>query len=138
MNHSHRLRFIYALAIVVEGRGWGYIFDSFPLFMSGLGIALLLIITYTSIGMALSSVSREVLPSSRIFVNHPWNGLLAFLVDNLFDQHSVLIGPYDNSPILAISMGIDLRYDHPVAFSVVSLLAINAVSLYVYLPELTV
>ena len=35
----------YALAIVVEGRGWGYIFDSFPLFMSGLGIALLLIIT---------------------------------------------------------------------------------------------
>ncbi len=124
----------YALAIVVEGRGWGYIFDSFPLFLSGLGIALLLIITYTSIGMALSSVSKgKFFPAVGFLSIILGTKLLAFLVDNLFDQSIVyLISPYDNLAHLGqYLMGIDLRYDHPVAFSVVSLLAINAVSLYV-------
>jgi hypothetical protein len=102
--------------------------------MSGLGIALLLIITYTSIGMALSSVSKgKFFPAVGFLSIILGTKLLAFLVDNLFDQSIVyLISPYDNlAHIGQYLMGIDLRYDHPVAFSVVSLLAINAVSLYV-------
>ena len=48
----------YLVDILAMGRGWAWILDTFPLFLTTLFCAFLLIATYTSIGLALSSVSR--------------------------------------------------------------------------------
>ncbi|MEC9174519.1 MAG: hypothetical protein VX804_05575, partial [Candidatus Thermoplasmatota archaeon] len=59
--------------------------------------------------------------------------LVAFLVDSLFDRSIVyILSPYDNlAHIGQLVMGINPAYDHPVAFSAVSLLAMNIISLYI-------
>ncbi len=49
--------FLYYFADILSmGRGWAWILDTFPMFLTTVFCALLLIITYTSIGLALSSV----------------------------------------------------------------------------------
>ena len=124
----------YSLAIVVEGHGWAYLFDSFPLFISGLGISIILIFTYTSIGMALSSVSKgKFFPAVGFLSIILGTKLVAFLIDSLFERSIVyILSPYDNlAHIGQLVMGINSGYDHPVAFSAVSLLAMNVVSLYI-------
>ena len=124
----------YSLAIVVEGHGWAYLFDSFPLFVSGLGISILLIITYSSIGMALSAISKgKFFPAVGFLSIILGTKLVAFLIDSLFDRSIVyILSPYDNlAHIGQLVMGINPGYDHPVAFSAVSLLAMNIISLYI-------
>ncbi len=49
---------LYFLAeVVAYGRGWAWMVDVFPMFLAGFVAGLLLIFTYTSIGLSLSSVS---------------------------------------------------------------------------------
>ena len=48
----------YFSEIVSMGRGWAWIIDTFPLFIAAFIGGTLLIITYTSIGLGLSSVSK--------------------------------------------------------------------------------
>ena len=48
----------YTTEIIALGRGWGWIADTLPIFIGTLVAAFLLVITYTSIGLALSSVSK--------------------------------------------------------------------------------
>ena len=48
----------YFVDILAMGRGWAWILDTFPMFLTTVFCALLLVVTYTSIGLALSSVSR--------------------------------------------------------------------------------
>ena len=50
--------FLYFVDILAMGRGWAWILDTFPMFLTTVFCALLLVVTYTSIGLALSSVSR--------------------------------------------------------------------------------
>ena len=49
---------LYFLAeVVAYGRGWAWMVDIFPMFLGGMLAGALLIFTYTSIGLGLSSVS---------------------------------------------------------------------------------
>ena len=109
--------------------------DVFPMFLAGGLCGVLLIVTYTSIGLSLSSVSK-----GRFF---PGIGLLAILfgtktmaiiVRNLFDRELLyLISPYDCvAHVGQILIGTEPTYtQYPWTFSLVSLIAINALALYV-------
>ena len=61
----------YFSEVLVMGRGWSWILDTFPMFLLAALSGMLLAITYTSIGLALSSLSR-----GRFF---PGIGLLAVI-----------------------------------------------------------
>jgi len=127
---------LYFLAEVVAfGRGWAWMVDVFPMFLSGMLAGALLIITYTSIGLGLSSVS-----SGRFF---PGIGLLAIvfgtktlasIVKNLFEREILyLISPYDCvAHVGQAIIGTQTTYDqYSWTYSFVALLAMNAVALYV-------
>ncbi|MCH1540861.1 MAG: ABC transporter permease [Candidatus Poseidonia sp.] len=121
--------------IAAHGRGWAWMLDVFPMFLAGGLCGVLLIVTYTSIGLSLSSVSK-----GRFF---PGIGLLAILfgtktmaiiVRNLFDRELLyLISPYDCvAHVGQILIGTEPTYtQYPWTFSLVSLIAINALALYV-------
>jgi hypothetical protein len=59
--------------------------------------------------------------------------LVAFLIYQLFDESVVyILSPYDNlAHVGQWLMGINYEYDHPVSWSLVALLLMNAVSLWV-------
>ena len=52
------LMIYYFVEIIVMGRGWAWIIDTFPLFLAAFVGGIILIVTYTSIGLGLSSVSK--------------------------------------------------------------------------------
>ena len=62
----------YLVDILAMGRGWAWILDTFPLFLTTLFCAFLLIATYTSIGLALSSVSRGNFSLESPFLRSYW------------------------------------------------------------------
>ncbi len=124
----------YAVAILVNNEGWAYLLDTFPYFFAGLIAALLLVTTYTSIGLALSSVSRgKFFPAVSLIGLLLGSKMLAFLIELLFETDVMyLISPYDNlAHIGQWMMRLNSTYDFPVAWSFVSILVMNAVSLYV-------
>jgi hypothetical protein len=49
----------YTLAIIFKGEGWAFLLDTLPMFLAGLLCSIILVITYTSIGLALSSISQS-------------------------------------------------------------------------------
>ena len=112
----------YLGGILVNGEGWSYLIDTSGMFLAALAAAFLLVFTYTSIGLALSSVSQgKFFPA------------VAFLISTLFDRSAIyLISPYDNLAHVGQWMiGVNHTYDHPAVWSLVMLLVMNAISLYV-------
>jgi len=124
----------YAAAIILNDEGWAYLLDTMPFFLGGLVVAIMLVVTFTSIGLSLSSIS-----SGRFFPAVSFLGIifgsriLAFLIKLLFERDTLyLISPYDNlAHVGQWMMGLNTTYDFPAAWSFVALLLMNGISLYV-------
>ncbi len=124
----------YLGAILVGGEGWSYVMDTGLLFLGAFIAGALLVFTYTSIGLALSSVS-----SGKFFPAVAFIGLIlgtkmvAFLIWALFDSSAIyLISPYDNlAHVGQWMLGLNHTYEHPASWSLVMLITMNAVSLYI-------
>ena len=124
----------YAAAIILNDEGWAYLLDTMPFFLGGLVAAVMLVVTFTSIGLCLSSIS-----SGRFFPAVSFLGIifgsriLAFLIQLLFDRDTLyLISPYDNlAHVGQWMMGLNTTYDFPAAWSFVALLLMNGISLYI-------
>ncbi len=124
----------YAAAILLNNEGWAYLLDTLPFFLGGLVAACMLVVTFTSIGLALSSLS-----SGRFFPAVAFLGIifgsriLAFLIKLLFERDTLyLISPYDNlAHVGQWMMGLNTTYDFPAAWSFVALLLMNGVSIYI-------
>jgi ABC-type transport system involved in multi-copper enzyme maturation permease subunit len=127
--------FIYYLAnILFLGEGWAYLLDTLPLFLAATFAGVLLVITYSSIGLALSSVSRgRFFPAISLLGLFLGTKLLAFLIYQLFDQSILyLLSPYDSiAHVGQVIIGTTPTYDHPWTWSLVSIIIMNVISLYV-------
>ena len=104
------------------------------MFLTTVFCALLLVVTYTSIGLALSSVSRgKFFPGIALLALLLGTKTLAAIVEGLFDRSILyLISPYDSVAHVGQALiGTNVVYDHPWIWSLASVIAINAVALYV-------
>ncbi|MEE3310485.1 MAG: ABC transporter permease [Candidatus Thermoplasmatota archaeon] len=124
----------YAAAIVLNNEGWAYLLDTLPFFLGGLVVAFMLVVTFTSIGLALSSISTGRFFPAVAFLGIIFGSrILAFLIKLLFSEDTLyLISPYDNlAHVGQWMMGINTTYEFPAAWSFVALLLMNGVSLYI-------
>lgn len=125
----------YFSEIVSMGRGWAWIIDTFPLFIAAFIGGTLLIITYTSIGLGLSSVSKgKFFPGIGLVAIVLGTKTLALIVSELFDREILyLLSPYDClAHVGQAIIGTEPTYDqYSWTWSLASLVAINAISLYV-------
>ena len=81
------LMIYYFVEIIAMGRGWAWIIDTFPLFLAAFVGGIILVITYTSIGLGLSSVSRgKFFPGIGLVAIVLGSKTLAVLVSNLFER----------------------------------------------------
>tara|TARA_B100000579_G_scaffold430728_1_gene444618 strand:+ start:1336 stop:2421 length:1086 start_codon:yes stop_codon:yes gene_type:complete len=124
----------FAAGIVLNNEGWAFLLDTTTYFIGGLVAAVMLVVTFTSIGLALSSLSTgRFFPAASFLGVIFGSRILAFLIQLLFDRDTMyLLSPYDN---LAHTgqwmMGLNPTYDFPVAWSFVTLLVMNGVSMYI-------
>ena len=129
------LALYYFAEIATMGRGWAWIIDTFPMFLATVLSALLLIFTYTSIGLSLSSVSKgKFFPGIALLSIVLGTKVLAFIVSNLFDREILyLISPYDClAHVGQAIIGTQPTYDqYSWTWSLASLVAMNALALYV-------
>ncbi len=124
----------YVAAIMFNNEGWAYLLDTIPFFLGGLAVAFLLVITFTSIGLCLSSISSGRFFPAVAFIGILFGSrILAFLIQLLFERDTLyLISPYDNlAHVGQRMMGLNTTYEFPVAWSFVAILIMNAVSLYI-------
>ena len=124
----------YFVDILAMGRGWAWMLDTMPLFLTAVFCAILLVVTYTSIGLALSSVSRgKFFPGIALLAVLLGTKTLAAIVEGLFDRSILyLISPYDSvAHVGQALLGTNVIYSHPWIWSLASVIAINAISLYV-------
>ena len=124
----------YVGAILVNGEGWAYLIDTGLLFLGAFAAGTILVITYTSIGVALSSISQgKFFPAVSFLGLILGTKMVAFLIFWLFDSSAIyLISPYDNvAHVGQWMLGLNYTYEHPASWSLVMLLVINAVSLYI-------
>ena len=126
---------LYFLAeVVAYGRGWAWMVDVFPMFLAGMLAGILLIFTYTSIGLSLSSVStgrffRASACSPSCLGPRPWRAS-----SSPFEREILyLISPYDCvAHVGQAIIGTQTTYDqYSWTYSLVALVAMNAVALYV-------
>ena len=120
--------------LVLSGEGWAYVIDTFPLFFAAGVAGLLLVFTYTSIGLALSSVSRgKFFPAIALLGIILGTKFIAFLISQLYNDSIVyLLSPYDCiAHIGQKMMGLSSTYDHPYSWSLVAIIAMNSLSLYI-------
>ncbi|MDP6906896.1 MAG: ABC transporter permease [Candidatus Thalassarchaeaceae archaeon] len=124
----------YAAAIILNNEGWGYLLDTFPYFFGGLVAALMLVLTYTSIGLALSSISKGKFFPAVAFIGIVFGTkILAFFINLLFERDTLyLLSPHDNlAHVGQWMMELNTTYKFPVAWSFVALLVMNVISLYI-------
>ena len=124
----------YLGAILVGGEGWSYVMDTGLLFVGSFAAGILLVFTYTSIGLAFSSVSSgKFFPAVAFIGTILGTKLVAFLISTLFSTSAIyLISPYDClAHVGQWMLGLNHTYDHPASWSLVMLLVMNAVSIYV-------
>mgnify|MGYP001502171403 CR=1 FL=1 len=124
----------YIAAIILNDEGWAYLLDTLPFFLGGLIAATMLVVTFTSIGLALSSISSGRFFPAAAFLGVLFGSrILAFLIKLLFDRDTLyLISPYDNlAHVGQWMMGINTTYDFPAAWSFVAILLMNGLSLYI-------
>ena len=124
----------YAGAIILNDEGWSYLLDTFPFFLGGFIASLMLVFTYTSIGLALSSISQGKFFPAVAFMGVLFGSkIIAFLINLLFDRDVLyLLSPHDNlAHVGQWMMELNTTYDFPPAWSLVALLLMNGVSLYI-------
>lgn len=128
------LTLYYLAEIISLGRGWAWILDTFPLFLAAFLSGVLLIFTYTSIGLALSSVSKgKFFPGIGLLAIVLGTKVLAVLVSTLFDREILyLLSPYDcMAHVGQTIIGTQPTYDqYSWTWSLASLVAMNAFALY--------
>ncbi len=129
------LMIYYFVEIIAMGRGWAWIIDTFPLFLAAFAGGILLIITYTSIGLGLSSVSKgKFFPGIGLVAIVLGSKTLAVLVSNLFERDVMyLLSPYDCLAHVGQALvGTQTTYDqYSWTWSLASLVLINAFFLYI-------
>jgi|TARA_B110000967_G_scaffold119462_1_gene122145 ABC-type transport system involved in multi-copper enzyme maturation permease subunit len=122
----------YTSAIVFRGEGWAFLIDTLPLFLGGMLSGIFLVLTYTSIGLALSSISQSRFFAAIGFLSIIYGTkIVALLIDMQFDTSILyILSPYDCLAHLGqFLLGIELNYEHPLAFSIISLIIMNIVSM---------
>jgi ABC-type transport system involved in multi-copper enzyme maturation permease subunit len=130
----------YTSAIVFKAEGWAYLADTLPLFLRGMLAGSILVITYTSIGLALSSISQSRFFAAIGFLSIIYGTkLVSLLIELQFGTTFMYaMSPYD---CLAHTgqflLGIPSNYEHPVSISVVSLMAMNSVSIWLLVSRVT-
>ena len=124
----------YTSAIVFKGEGWAYLSDTLPMFLAGILAGTVLVITYTSIGLALSSISQSRFFAAIGFLSIIYGTkIVSQLVEWTFETTFLyVISPYDCLAHLGqLLLGLPLNYEHPVSFSIVSLIIMNGISVWV-------
>ena len=127
---------LYFLAeVLANGRGWAWMVDVFPMFLAGLFAGMLLVITYTSIGLSLSSIyTGRFFPGIGLLAIVFGTKTLASIVKNLFEREILyLISPYDCVAHVgqAIIGTQTTYYQYSCTYSLVALVCMNAIALYV-------
>ena len=129
------LMIYYFVEILAMGRGWAWIIDTFPLFIAAFVGGVMLIITYTSIGLGLSSVSKgKFFPGIGLVAIVLGTKTLAILVSNLFERDIMyLLSPYDCLAHVGQALiGTQTTYDqYSWTWSFASIVLINAFFLYI-------
>ena len=123
----------YMSDVLVKGRGWAWIIDTFPMFLGAFMAGIMLSFTYTSIGLSLSSISRgKFFPAIGLIAILMGTKSVASIIDSLFDNSILyVISPFDS--ICHVSqelLGIDPTYSHSWAWSLISVVLINGIALY--------
>ena len=124
----------YTVEIIALGRGWGWIADTLPIFIGTLVAGILLVITYTSIGLALSSVSKGAFfPGIGLLAIILGTAILARIVDLMFERETLfLISPYDSLANIGQRLvGTEPTFDLSWTWSLASIVLINALALYI-------
>jgi ABC-type transport system involved in multi-copper enzyme maturation permease subunit len=128
------LTLYYLAEIISLGRGWAWIMDTFPLFIAAFLSGMMVIFTYTSIGLALSSVSKgKFFPGIGLLSIVLGTKVLAVLVSTLFDRDILyLLSPYDCMAHVGQTLiGTQPTYDqYSWSWSFASLIVMNAIALY--------
>ncbi len=122
----------YTSAIVFNGEGWAYLIDTLPMFLGGLLAGILLVITYTSIGMALSSVSQSRFFAAIGFLAIIFGTKIVALMIELIFETTIfyILSPYDSLAHLGQWLiGIPANYEHSLALSIISVIIYNAASI---------
>lgn len=123
----------YFVDILVMGKGWAWIIDTFPMFLAAFLCGAILAFTYTSIGLALSSISRgRFFPAIGLIAILMGTRSIAAIIDNLFDKSLLyIISPYDSvAHVCQALIGTEMTYQHPWVWSLVSVVIINGLALY--------
>ena len=123
----------YVVDILVMGKGWAWIIDTFPIFLATFICGLILSFTYTSIGLSLSSISKgRFFPAIGLIAILMGTRAMASIIDTLFEK-SVLyvISPYDAvAHVCQALIGTEMTYNHPWVWSLISVIVINGLALY--------
>tara|TARA_Y100000768_G_scaffold175276_1_gene131220 strand:- start:3927 stop:4895 length:969 start_codon:yes stop_codon:yes gene_type:complete len=130
----------YTSAIVFRAEGWAFLADTLPMFLGGILAGLALVFTYTSIGLALSSISQSRFFAAIGFLSIIYGTKLVSLLVELQFETTFLyaISPYDCLAHLGqFALGLPANYDHPLSFSVVSLISMNVVSIWILVNRVT-
>ena len=127
------LALYYFADILVMGKGWAWIIDTFPMFIATFLCGIILSFTYTAIGLSLSSISRgRFFPAIGLVAILMGTRAMASIIDALFDK-SVLyvISPYDAvAHVCQALIGTEMTYDHPWVWSLISVIVINGLAIY--------
>ena len=127
------LALYYFADILVMGKGWAWIIDTFPMFIAMFLCGIILSFTYTAIGLSLSSISRgRFFPAIGLVAILMGTRAMASIIDALFDK-SVLyvISPYDAvAHVCQALIGTEMTYDHPWVWSLISVIVINGLAIY--------
>jgi hypothetical protein len=99
-----------------------------------------LVITYTSIGLALSSISQSRFFSAIAFLSIIYGTkLVALLIDLQFETSILyILSPYDCLAHFGQWMlGLELNYSHSLSLSIVSIILMNLVSIFVLISRVS-
>ena len=127
------LMIYYISDILVRGRGWAWIIDTFPMFLAAFFCGMILSFTYTSLGLSLSSVSRgRFFPAIGLVAILMGTKAIAAIIEGLFDKSILyIISPYDSvAHICQELINTQTTYNHPWAWSLISVIIINGLALY--------
>ena len=122
----------YTTAIVFRGESWAYLIDTLPMFLSGIIAGIILVMTYTSLGLALSSVSQSRFFAAIGFLSIIYGTkIIALLIEMQFDTTIMyILSPYDCLAHFGqFLLGLELNYQHPLGFSIISLISMNVISI---------
>ena len=110
------------------------------MFLGGMLAGIILVITYTSIGLALSSISQSRFFAAIGFLSIIYGTkLVSLLIELQFDTTFMYVtSPYDCLAHMGqFLLGIPSNYEHPVSISIVSLIIMNSISIWLLVSRVT-